>query len=250
MASIDLNADLGEGMGTDDALLAIVSSCNIACGGHAGDYASMAAGIAAALRHGVAVGAHPSYPDREGFGRRSHFLRDDALYEALTGQATTFAAIAADLGARVAHLKPHGALYNDAAQDAALAAIVARAAAEVPGRIALVGPPGSELECAASRLHIAFIAEAFADRRYRADGSLVPREEPGAVMASSAECASQALLLAQEGAVVTVEGQRIALRADSLCLHGDTPGAVATAAAVRDALLGANVQIAATREHA
>jgi 5-oxoprolinase (ATP-hydrolysing) subunit A len=250
MASIDLNADLGEGMASDDALLEIVSSCNIACGGHAGDDASMAAGIASALRHGVVIGAHPSYPDREGFGRRSRFAGGEALYESLTCQSAAFASIAAELGARVDHLKPHGALYNDAARDPALAAIVARTAAEVPGRIALVGPPGSELERAAGRLHIPFIAEAFADRRYRSDGSLVPREEPGAVMTSSAECASQALLLAREGAVVTVDGQRIGLCADTLCLHGDTPGAVATAAAIRDALLGANVQIAAPRDRA
>jgi UPF0271 protein len=250
MASIDLNADLGEGAGTDDALLEIVSSCNIACGGHAGDEASMAAGIAAALRHGVVIGAHPSYPDREGFGRRSRFAGGGALYEALTPQATTFASIAAELGARVGHLKPHGALYNDAAHDPALAAIVARTAAENPGRIALVGPPGSELEGAASALHIPFIAEAFADRRYRGDGSLVPRGEAGAVIGTAEDSARQALLLAREGTVVTIDGRRLGLRADTLCLHGDTPGAVAAAAAIRDALLAANVQIAAPREHA
>jgi UPF0271 protein len=250
MASIDLNADLGEGAGTDDALLEIVSSCNIACGGHAGDEASMAAGIAAALRHGVVIGAHPSYPDREGFGRRSRFAGGGALYEALTRQATTFASIAAELGARVGHLKPHGALYNDAAHDPALAAIVARTAAENPGRIALVGPPGSELEGAASALHIPFIAEAFADRRYRGDGSLVPRGEAGAVIGTAEDSARQALLLAREGTVVTIDGRRLGLRADTLCLHGDAPGAVAAAAAIRDALLAANVQIAAPREHA
>lgn len=245
MATIDLNADLGEGDAGDDALLRLVSSCNVACGGHAGDADSMAATIGAALRLGVALGAHPAYPDRPGFGRRSRFLVGDELHDALRAQVFEFAGIAADLGARVRHVKVHGALYNDAAADAGLADIAARVTAELPGRVALVGPGGSELERAAERCGIAFIAEAFVDRRYRDDGTLVPRAEPAAVIVDRAEAVAQALALARGEPVVTDTGSRRTVAADTLCIHGDTPGAALAAAAVRDALERHGIRIAA-----
>lgn len=245
MARIDLNADVGEGDYPDESLLAIVSSCNIACGGHAGDADSMAATVAIALRHGVAIGAHPGYPDRENFGRQSEFLAADELYEALTAQVCGFVSIAAELGASVAHLKVHGALYGDAARDLRLAQCVARVAAELPGRVALVGPPASALATAAARSGLAFIAEAFVDRRYREDGSLVPRTEPGALLDDPDAALSQALSLALDGRVVTAGGERIAVRADTLCIHGDTPGAERVAAAVRAGLEQQGVRIAA-----
>jgi len=181
MTAIDLNSDLGEGDAYDDELLQIVSSCNIACGGHAGDADTMAATVRAALVNGVRVGAHPAYPDRDGFGRVSGYLAGDALYEALTKQVTNLADIAAQLGARLTHVKPHGALYNDAVADRELADVIARVAAEAHGAPAFVGMANSELQSAADRHGLEFIAEAFVDRAYEADGTLVSRSRPAAV---------------------------------------------------------------------
>lgn len=245
MACIDLNADLGEGAPDDDALMRIVSSCNVACGGHAGDAESMAGTIRLALMHGVAIGAHPSYRDREGFGRRSRFQSGDALYESLSAQVEAFSGIAAELGARVAHLKPHGALYNDAAADAEIADIVSRVTAELPGNCRLVGPPGSELQLSASRHGLGFIAEAFVDRAYGPGGKLVSRSEAGAVLDDLGRITAQALSLAIHKAVDAVDGTRIRIAADTLCIHGDRPGAAAAGNAIRDALQQRGIEICA-----
>ena len=245
MASIDLNADLGEGAPWDDELLELVSSCNIACGGHAGDAASMAATVRSALANGVAVGAHPGYPDREGFGRVSGFLDGDALYESLTEQVTALADIAADLGARLAHIKPHGALYNDAVGNRALADIIARVTAEAPGAPAFMGMANTELQAAAERHGLRFIAEGFVDRAYEPDGTLVSRKEPGAVHAELAVVTTQAVRLAEQGEVTARNGDLVRVRAESLCIHGDTPGAAAVARAVRDVLENHGVEIRA-----
>jgi len=245
MASIDLNADLGEGAPWDDELLELVSSCNIACGGHAGDAASMAATVRSALANGVAVGAHPGYPDREGFGRVSGFLDGDALYESLTEQVTALADIAADLGARLAHIKPHGALYNDAVGNRALADIIARVTAEAPGAPAFMGMANTELQAAARRHGLRFIAEGFVDRAYEPDGTLVSRKEPGAVHAELAVVTTQAVRLAEQGEVTARNGDLVRVRAESLCIHGDTPRAAAVARAVRDVLESHGVEIRA-----
>lgn len=245
MASIDLNADLGEGAPWDDELLELVSSCNIACGGHAGDAASMAATVRSALANGVAVGAHPGYPDREGFGRVSGFLDGDALYESLTEQVTALADIAAELGARLAHVKPHGALYNDAVGNQALADIIARVTAEAPGAPAFMGMANTELQAAAERHGLCFIAEGFVDRAYEPDGTLVSRKEPGAVHAELAVVTTQAVRLAEQGEVTARNGDLVRVRAESLCIHGDTPGAAAVARAVRDVLESHGVEIRA-----
>lgn len=245
MASIDLNADLGEGAPWDDELLELVSSCNIACGGHAGDAASMAATVRSALANGVAVGAHPGYPDREGFGRVSGFLDGDALYESLTEQVTALADMAADLGARLAHIKPHGALYNDAVGNRALADIIARVTAEAPGAPAFMGMANTELQAAAERHGLRFIAEGFVDRAYEPDGTLVSRKEPGAVHAELAVVTTQAVRLAEQGEVTARNGDLVRVRAESLCIHGDTPGAAAVARAVRDVLESHGVEIRA-----
>lgn len=245
MASIDLNADLGEGAPWDDELLELVSSCNIACGGHAGDAASMAATVRSALANGVAVGAHPGYPDREGFGRVSGFLDGDALYESLTEQVTALADIAADLGARLAHIKPHGALYNDAVGNRALADIIARVTAEAPGAPAFMGMANTELQAAAERHGLRFIAEGFVDRAYEPDGTLVSRKEPGAVHAELAVVTTQAVRLAEQGEVTARNGDLVRVRAESLCIHGDTPGAATVARAVRDVLESHGVEIRA-----
>lgn len=245
MTAIDINADLGEGCGEDEALLAIVSSCSVACGGHAGDVDTMARTVRNALANGVVVGAHPGYPDRDGFGRESGYLRGDRLYESLTRQVTDLADIAAELGARLRHVKPHGALYNDAIDDRELADVIARVTAEAPGSAALMGMAGTELERAAARLGLQFVAEAFIDRAYEPNGTLVSRKEPGAVHDELGVATTQAVRLATEGRVTSRSGEEITVRADTLCIHGDTPGAAAKARAVRDVLESHGVDIRA-----
>ena len=233
MPAIDLNADLGEGDPHDAELLTIVSSCNIACGGHAGDEASMRATIVSAISNNVAIGAHPSYPDREGFGRRSAYLAGDELRTSLIAQVKKLASIAKEQGAALVHVKPHGALYNDAVNDSELADIVAGCVAAAAPGAAFVGLPDSEMQNAASRHSLNFVAEGFIDRAYQDDGQLVPRSEPGAVHKSLELVLPQAISLVG--------------KVDSLCIHGDTPGAVAAAAAVRDALEKQGVEIRALR---
>ena len=243
MTSIDLNADLGEGCGTDAELLSVVSSCNVACGGHAGDRDTMAATIANAVANGVAVGAHPGYPDREGFGRRSGFMAGEALYESLTEQVTDLADIASSLGATLRHVKPHGALYNDAVRDPALADIIARVTAEAPNEPALVGQLDTELERAASTHGVEFIPEGFIDRAYEPDGRLVSRSEPGAVHDNFNTITTQAVTLAKDNAVTARSGDVIEVRADTLCIHGDTEGAAEAARAVRDVLEQRGIEV-------
>lgn len=245
MTSIDLNADLGEGDLYDEELLQIVSSANIACGGHAGDAESMARTVRSAIVNGVAVGAHPGYPDRDGFGRQSGFMHGDALYESLTGQVTALADTAAQMGARIGHIKPHGALYNDAVGDRELADVIARVTAETPGEPAFVGMANTELEFAADRHGLRFVAEAFVDRAYEADGTLVSRKEPGAVHEDLAVATTQAVRLAEDGQVTARNGDEVSVRADTLCIHGDTPGAAEKARAVRDVLESHGVEIRA-----
>lgn len=236
MTTIDLNADLGEGCDSDPELLSTVSSCNVACGGHTGDRESMAEAVTGAIANGVAVGAHPSYPDPEGFGRRAGFLAGEPLYESLTEQVSALAAVAASLGAKLRHVKPHGALYNDAVRDTELATIIARVTAEAPNRPALVGQPDSELERAAEAHGLEFIAEAFIDRAYEPDGRLVSRSEPGAVHTDINTVTAQAVSLSLDKSVTARNGDVIDVRADTLCIHGDTEGAAAAARAVRDVL--------------
>ena len=245
MACIDLNADLGEGAEFDAELLQIVSSANIACGAHAGDAESMAMTVRDAISNGVAVGAHPGYPDREGFGRESGFMAGDALYESLTEQVTALADIAAELGAHVTHVKPHGALYNDAVRNRDLADIIARVIAEAPGKPAFMGMAGTELERAADQHGLTFIAEAFVDRAYEPDGTLVSRKDPGAVHKDLAVVTTQAVRLAKDGETTARNGEIVKVRADTLCIHGDTPGAAEKARAVRDVLESHGVDIRA-----
>jgi UPF0271 protein len=245
MTTIDLNSDLGEGDPYDDELLRIVSSCNIACGGHAGDSDTMAATVRAALINGVCIGAHPAYPDRGGFGRVSGYLAGNALYESLTEQVTILADIAARLGARLTHVKPHGALYNDAVADRELADVIARVVAEAHGAPAFVGMAKTELQSAADRHGLDFIAEAFIDRAYEADGTLVSRSEPAAVHSELSVISAQAVGLAKEGRVTTRNGDVIDVHADTLCIHGDTPGAAQAARAVRDVLESHGIEIRA-----
>ncbi len=233
MPAIDLNADLGEGDPYDAELLAIVSSCNIACGGHAGDEDSMRATIAAAISNDVAIGAHPSYPDREGFGRCSGYSTGDELRASLIAQIHALILVAREQEATLAHVKPHGALYNDAVNDLELAELVVSCVASAAPGAAFVGLPGSEMQEAAARHALNFIAEGFVDRAYQEDGQLVPRSQPDAVHKSLD------LVLPQATSLVG--------KVDTLCIHGDTPGAAEVAAAVRDALEKQGVEIRALR---
>ena len=243
MSTIDLNADLGEGDAYDAELLQVVSSCNIACGGHAGDAASIAATMREAMANGVSVGAHPAYPDREGFGRRSGFMAGEPLREALRTQLEGFGQVADELGATITHVKPHGALYTDAVVDAKLADVIASAVAELPGRPLLVGQADTELETAARAHGLGFIAEAFVDRAYQPNGQLVPRSQAGAVHGDIEHIQRQAVDLARNGEVTAQDGSTVTVRADTLCIHGDTPGAAAAARAVREALEKEGVDI-------
>jgi len=245
MMSIDMNADLGEGDPCDAELLTIVSSCNIACGGHAGDESSMRATVIAAIANDVAIGAHPSYPDRDGFGRRSRFLDGSELLSSLVEQISALREISAEEGATLTHVKPHGALYNDAVTDGALADVVVQASKEAAPGAAFVGSPGSELEKAALRQALRFIAEAFIDRAYLDSGQLVPRSEAGAVHDGIETIAAQAISLAVNQNVETHSGSIIDVVAETLCIHGDTKGAADAARAVRDALEQRGVDVRA-----
>ncbi|WP_028456671.1 5-oxoprolinase subunit PxpA [Chitinilyticum litopenaei] len=235
MPSIDLNADLGEGCGSDAELMPLLSSASIACGGHAGDAASMRECVRLALRHAVRIGAHPSYPDREHFGRRSLVLPPETLLASLSAQYQALAAICREEGASIAYVKPHGALYNDACRDAALAARLAGWVATLPGAPALMGLPGSRLAMAAQDAGLRYQAEGFADRAYRADGALLPRSEPGALLDDAAALAQvRELVLHQQ--VRTKAGESVKCRIDTLCLHGDNPAAIRQARQIRGLL--------------
>jgi len=243
--SIDLNADTGElGIGADDALLGIVTSANVACGCHAGDRATIEATVRRAKANGVTVGAHPSYPDRSGFGRRSMQLPLSDVEATVFDQIGTVAAIARANGVRLAHVKPHGALYNDAARNRPLADAIASAVRRVGG-LTLVGLAGSALVDAGRAAGLPTLSEGFCDRAYECDGSLRSRELPGAMLTDPAAAAAQATSIAVRRRVKTAGGEEIALAAETLCVHGDTPGAAAIARAVRRALEDAGVRVAA-----
>jgi UPF0271 protein len=249
MPAIDLNADLGEtvaGVPTadDEAMFAVISSASIACGGHAGDAASMRDAVVRAVRFGVAIGAHPSYPDPANFGRRSMDLDPAELTAAIGRQLAALRAAGAD----IRYVKPHGALYNrivtDAAQAVAVADAVAALSAALGGPLPVLGL-GGEIQTAAANRGLPFVTEAFLDRGYLADGSLVPRDEPGALLDDPEVVAERALLLVREGFVAAIDGSPVDVRAASLCVHGDSPGAVAMARAVRAALDDHAIQVRA-----
>ncbi|WP_136519084.1 LamB/YcsF family protein [Cellulomonas telluris] len=250
MSVIDLNADLGEGDGPwrlepacDDALLDLVSSANVATGYHGGDALTMARTCAAAAARGVAVGAHPSYDDRAGFGRRRLDVPRDVLRAQLVHQVGGLVAVARSVGARVTHVKPHGALYNAVVHDEEQARAVVEAVAALDPALVLLGLPGSQVLRLAADAGLRTATEAFVDRGYAPDGTLVARGLPGALVTDSREAAERAVRMATEGAVVAVDGRTVPVAADSLCLHSDTPGAVPIAGAVRAALAAAGVEV-------
>ena len=240
---VDLNGDVGEGVGQDPQLIPLLTSANIACGVHAGDPETMRATVVLAHQHGVAVGAHPSFPDRAGFGRRAMILTPDQAQTCVSNQIRALAEIAAGEGVRLRHVKPHGALYNLAARDAELADAIARAVAAVDPNLVLVGLAGSQLIEAGNRAGLKTASEVFADRAYAADGSLVARDQPGAVIHDSETVIARAVAMVKEGAVVAIDGSRVPLRADTICLHSDTPDAATLARHLRAALLSAGIAV-------
>lgn len=243
---IDLNADLGEdespaGIARDIAIMDIVSSCNIATGGHAGSQESMRTMLAAAKSNAIAPGAHPSYPDRAGFGRTSMDISLPDLETSLTEQLRVVAAIAAEVGVSLTHIKPHGALYNDAQDDPELSTLLVDSAAR--SNLPLVGMAGSLIQQQAAAREVAFIAEAFIDRRYTDKGRLVPRSEAGAVIADQDDRIQQGLYLARGTALITQDGTPLTVEAQSLCLHSDSDGALETAKRMRRMLEQAGILI-------
>ena len=245
---VNLNADLGEGfgpwtMGDDAAMLGIVASANIACGGHAGDPDVMRRTLRLAHERGVSIGAHPSYPDLQGFGRRAMALTTTELENQIAAQVGVLTAIAALEAARVTHVKPHGALNNLACADRAVADTICRAMRAVDPTLILLAPAASQLVAAGRGAGLAVVEEIFADRAYLPDGQLVPRSRPEAMIHGAAACLAHVLAMLDAGALIAVDGTRIATPIGSICVHGDSPGAVAVARHLREQLAARGHQV-------
>lgn len=246
---IDLNCDCGESfgawpLGDDAALLAQVTSANVACGAHAGDPDVMRRTVRLARELGVAVGAHPGFPDLQGFGRRALDMAPDEVANSVLAQIGALYAIARAEGVALTHVKPHGALYNQAARTPALAEAIAQAVAAFSRELVLVGLAGSMLVAAGRATGLRVAGEAFADRAYEADGSLRARRLPGALIEDNQRALAQALSIVRDGCATTLDGTRVPVVADTICLHGDTPGAAERAAFLRQGLLAAGVEVA------
>jgi UPF0271 protein len=247
---VDLNADVGESfgawvMGQDPALFPHITSANVACGFHAGDPGVMRATVALAREHGVAVGAHPGFPDLSGFGRRDMQMSPRDVEDLVVYQIGALAAVAAAQGIRLQHVKAHGALYNMAVTELALADAIARATAAVDRSLVLLGLPGSQLLHAGERAGLRTAAEVFGDRAYSPDGTLVSRTKPGAVITDADVVVKRVVAMVREQSVIAQDGTRVSLRVDTICLHGDTPGAAQLAARVRAALTDAGIDVRA-----
>jgi 5-oxoprolinase (ATP-hydrolysing) subunit A len=246
---VDLNADIGESfgiytIGNDEALLRSITSGSIACGFHAGDPSVMRRTVRSAVRAGVAIGAHPSFPDLAGFGRRDLAASPEEIFDLVVYQIGALNAIAQTEGARLEHVKPHGALYNMSVRRKDVAEAIARAVASVDGNLILVGLAGSELLSAGTRLSLRVAAEGFVDRSYEPDGTLTPRQTAGSVMTGPGVAAERAVQIVRDRRVTARDGTNVGLHADTLCIHGDTPDAASLAAAVRLALEQAGITVA------
>jgi len=250
MKTIDLNCDMGESfgaytIGADEAVMASISSANVACGFHGGDPAVMRRTVRLARDHGVAVGAHPGFPDLVGFGRREMRISPQEVEDLVLYQIGALAAVAKSEGLRLAHVKPHGALYNMAVKDRPLADAIARAVASFDRSLILFGLPNSDLVRAGQSAGLRVALEGFADRAYEPDGSLTPRSRAGAVVHDEAIVVRRALRMATEGVVIATDGSELAMRVDTICTHGDTLGAQSLTRALRTGLEQAGVRVAA-----
>ena len=251
--TIDMNSDLGEGfgaytMGDDRAVLASVSSANVACGYHAGDPTIMRKTVKMCVEAGVAIGAHVAFPDLMGFGRRNMSCTPDEIYDYCLYQIGALQAFCRSQGVMLQHVKPHGAMYNMAAKDRKMADAIASAVKDVGHGIILMGLANSEFDAAAKAAGVKYAAEAFADRAYMKDGSLMPRSREGAVIHDAALSAKRVVQMVTKGTVTADDGSEVQFRPDSICLHGDTKEAVEMAAAVRKALEAAGVAIVPMKE--
>lgn len=243
MLRVDLNCDLGEGGAHDAALMPLITSANIACGGHAGDETTMRATLRLAREHGVAIGAHPGLTDRVNFGRVEQPLTPAEARALVLEQTERLQRLAEELGGMVTHVKPHGALYNMAARDVGLAQAVAGAVYEADSRLTLVGLAGSRLTEAGKACGLRVMSEVFADRTYQADGSLTPRSRSDALITDGTLVIDQVLRLVREGRVRATDGSEVEIKADTICLHGDGPNPVIFARALRRELESAGVEI-------
>ncbi len=249
MTAVDLNSDLGEGAGNDAEIMPFITSANVACGGHAGDEGTMRRTVELALRHGVAIGAHPGYPDKANFGRLPVAMEPLALIEEVAAQIRLLREVAARAGASVAHVKAHGAMYNQAERDARIAETIATGIFDDARNADLLvfAPPGSAMLERAQAMDLRVAREGFVDRAYEPDGTLRSRRLAGAVHAEPRVAAEQAVSIARDARVRAFDGSFLPLEVDTLCLHGDTPGAAAIAAAVRDALAREGIEVRAPR---
>ena len=243
--SVDLNADLGEGAGNDDELLTLVTSANIACGLHAGDALMMRDAIRAAKERRVAVGAHPSLDDREHFGRRELPVSDDEVFALVTYQLGAFQAVAASVGVRPSHVKPHGALYNMAARTESIADAIARAVRDFDPTLLVFAPAASALSRAAEARELRVAREVFADRNYLADGSLVPRDHSQALLHDPVAAADRVFGMLRDDKVRAIDGADVNVHVDTICVHGDTPDAVRFALELRTCLAQTGIVLAA-----
>ncbi|QKJ29188.1 LamB/YcsF family protein [Mucilaginibacter mali] len=231
MQYIDINCDMGEAFGNyampnDELLMQYITSANIACGFHAGDAEVMQRTVALALKHGVAIGAHPGLPDLQGFGRRNMAINACEAYQLTLYQVGALYGFVKAAGAKLHHVKPHGALYNMAAKDAGLSLAIAQAVKDMDASLILYGLAGSEMITAAKQIGLATASEVFADRTYQSDGSLTPRSQPNALIGNEEDAIAQVLMMVKQQQVVAVSGEAVTLKADTLCIHGDGAHAV------------------------
>lgn len=245
--SIDINCDMGEGMGNDAALMPYISSANISCGYHAGDAAGIRYCMQLAKQYSVAVGAHPSFKDKENFGRIQHSLSETAVYHIVMEQLQYFAAIAAEENVTLHHVKPHGALYNWSAVNTPVATAIAQVVKDFDDRLILYGLSGSQSLQAAKALGLSTASEVFADRTYQPDGRLTPRSQPDALLPDTASMLEQVLRIVREQHVSSTNGERVAIQADTICIHSDGPHAVAIAASIYQHLQINQIDIQAVR---
>ena len=248
MKTIDLNCDMGESfgpwkMGADAQVMPFITSANIACGFHGGDPATIRATVRLAADHGVAIGAHPSLPDLQGFGRRVMRISPQEMYDLVLYQCGAVEAFARAAGARLHHVKCHGALYNMAANDEALSEACARAVRDLGGGALLYALAGSRMMACAEQLGVRAVGEGFADRGYEDDGTLAARGRPGALIEDETRAVAQALAMIEQGEITTLSGRRIPVRPGTLCLHGDQPGAAAFARALRNAFQSHSIEV-------
>ena len=248
MRLIDLNCDMGEGCGNDDVLLDYVSSANIACGFHAGDKDTMRRTAELALAKGIAIGAHPSFPDRTNFGRSNMNLSRGEVIDIVGEQIAAMQNVCREIGATLHHVKPHGALYNMAANDAGLAEAIARAVKNFDADLTMYGLSGSLLITEAQKLGLETTSEVFADRTYTADGTLTPRSQPNALIDDADESINQVLQMINTGTVTATNGSKVPINAETVCIHGDGPHAVDFAKAIRTRFEKEGIKICPTQQ--